>query len=104
METLPHLIYTYATSPYDDWHNLAWGASFILLMFVLVLNIITKVITRKWKIQVVSSSKFNAWFGDNHVVKDVSIGIEKNQVIAVMGPSGCGKTTFLRLALTVCTS
>ncbi len=45
---------------------------------------------------VVSASKFNAWFGTNHVVKDVSIGIEKNQVIAVMGPSGCGKTTFLR--------
>jgi phosphate transport system permease protein len=51
MESLPHLIFTYATSPYDDWHNLAWGASFILLMFVLVLNIVTKVITRKWKIQ-----------------------------------------------------
>ncbi|MDB5030516.1 phosphate ABC transporter permease PstA [Mucilaginibacter sp.] len=51
MESLPHLIFTYATSPYDDWHNLAWGASFILLMFVLTLNIITKVITRKWKIQ-----------------------------------------------------
>ena len=51
METLPHLIYTYATSPYDDWHNLAWGASFILLMFVLLLNIFTKLITRKWNIQ-----------------------------------------------------
>jgi phosphate transport system permease protein len=51
MESLPHLIYTYATSPYDDWHNLAWGASFILLMFVLILNIVTKVLTRKWKIQ-----------------------------------------------------
>lgn len=51
MESLPHLIFTYATSPYDDWHNLAWGASFILLMFVLTLNIVTKVITRKWKIQ-----------------------------------------------------
>jgi phosphate transport system permease protein len=51
MESLPHLIYTYATSPYDDWHNLAWGASFILLMFVLILNIVTKAITRKWKIQ-----------------------------------------------------
>ena len=51
MESLPHLIYTYATSPYDDWHNLAWGASFILLMFVLVLNIFTKVLTRKWKVQ-----------------------------------------------------
>jgi phosphate transport system permease protein len=51
MESLPHLIYTYATSPYDDWHNLAWGASFILLMFVLILNIVTKLLTRKWKIQ-----------------------------------------------------
>ena len=51
MESLPHLIFTDATSPYDDWHQLAWGASFILLMFVLILNIVTKVITRKWKIQ-----------------------------------------------------
>jgi phosphate transport system permease protein len=51
MESLPHIIFTYATSPYDDWHNLAWGASFILLMFVLLLNIFTKLITRKWKIQ-----------------------------------------------------
>lgn len=51
MESLPHVIYTYATSPYDDWHNLAWGASFILLMFVLILNITTKLITRKWNIQ-----------------------------------------------------
>jgi len=51
MESLPHLIFTYATSPYDDWHDLAWGASFILLMFVLTLNIVTKLLTRKWKIQ-----------------------------------------------------
>jgi phosphate transport system permease protein len=51
MESLPHVIFTYATSPYDDWHDLAWGASFILLLFVLALNIVTKVITRKWKIQ-----------------------------------------------------
>lgn len=51
MESLPHLIFNYATSPYDDWHNLAWGASFILLVLVLVLNITTKLITRRWKIQ-----------------------------------------------------
>jgi phosphate transport system permease protein len=51
METLPHVIYTYATSPYDDWHDLAWGASFILLLFVLILNIVTKLLTRKWNIQ-----------------------------------------------------
>jgi len=51
METLPHLIFNYATSPYEDWVNLAWGASFILLMFVLFLNITTKLLTRKWNIQ-----------------------------------------------------
>jgi len=45
---------------------------------------------------IVSAENFNAYFGSNHVVKDVSIQIEKNNVIAVMGPSGCGKTTFLR--------
>jgi phosphate transport system permease protein len=51
MQSLPLLIFNYATSPYDDWHNLAWGASFILLMLVLTLNIFTKLITRKWNIQ-----------------------------------------------------
>jgi len=51
MQSLPLLIFNYATSPYDDWHNLAWGASFILLMFVLLLNIFTKLISRKWRIQ-----------------------------------------------------
>jgi phosphate transport system ATP-binding protein len=45
---------------------------------------------------IISSSKFNAYFGSNHVVKNVNIEIPKNSVIAVMGPSGCGKTTFLR--------
>lgn len=51
MHSLPLLIYDYATSPYDDWHNLAWGASFILLVWVLLLNIITKLTTRKWRVQ-----------------------------------------------------
>ncbi|MEI8278289.1 MAG: phosphate ABC transporter ATP-binding protein PstB [Bacteroidota bacterium] len=45
---------------------------------------------------IISTEKFNAYFGDNHVVKDVTMTIPKNTVIAVMGPSGCGKTTFLR--------
>ncbi len=30
------------------------------------------------------------------VLKDVSMGIRKNRIMAVMGPSGCGKTTLLR--------
>ena len=45
---------------------------------------------------IISSRGFNAWFGTNHVVKQVNIDIPKNNVVAVMGPSGCGKTTFLR--------
>lgn len=51
MQSLPLLIFNYATSPYDEWHDLAWGASTILLIWVLVLNISTKLITNKWKIQ-----------------------------------------------------
>jgi phosphate transport system ATP-binding protein len=45
---------------------------------------------------IISSRNFNAYFGTNHAVKNVSIDIPKNNVVAVMGPSGCGKTTFLR--------
>ncbi len=51
MHSLPLLIFNYATSPYTDWHDLAWGASLILLLWVLFLNIFTKLITRKWKVQ-----------------------------------------------------
>jgi len=38
----------------------------------------------------------NVWFGDNHVLKDVSFKIRENAVTAIMGPSGCGKTTLIR--------
>jgi phosphate transport system ATP-binding protein len=45
---------------------------------------------------IIKSKNFNAYFGSNHVVKNVDIEIPKNNVVAVMGPSGCGKTTYLR--------
>jgi len=45
---------------------------------------------------ILKTINFNAYFGENRVVKEVNIEIPKNNVIAVMGPSGCGKTTFLR--------
>ncbi len=35
-------------------------------------------------------------FGDLHVIKDVSIKIEKGEKIVIIGPSGSGKSTFLR--------
>lgn len=37
--SLPVQIYTYAVSPYDEWHKQAWTASFVLVMLVLVLNV-----------------------------------------------------------------
>ena len=51
VNSLPLLIFNYATSPYPEWHALAWGASFVLVFFVLALNFFAKIVTRKWKVQ-----------------------------------------------------
>ena len=37
--SLPVIIYTYATGPYEDWHKQAWAAGLVLLGLVLVTNI-----------------------------------------------------------------
>lgn len=51
VNSLPLMIFNYATSPYPEWHVFAWGASFVLIVFVLGLNLLTKFVTRKWKVQ-----------------------------------------------------
>ncbi len=38
----------------------------------------------------------NVYYGDNHAIKNVSLDIGREQVLAMIGPSGCGKSTFLR--------
>lgn len=38
----------------------------------------------------------DVFYGDKQAIKNVSIDIGKNEVIAMIGPSGCGKSTFLR--------
>jgi phosphate transport system ATP-binding protein len=38
----------------------------------------------------------NVHYGDTHAVRNVSLDIGRNQVLALIGPSGCGKSTFLR--------
>ena len=38
----------------------------------------------------------DVYYGDKHAIKDVSLDIGANEVIAMIGPSGCGKSTFLR--------
>ncbi len=40
--------------------------------------------------------KLQAWFGSRHVLRDVSLDVPPNSVMAIIGPSGCGKSTFLR--------
>jgi phosphate transport system permease protein len=51
VSSLPLVIFNYATSPYPEWHSLAWGASLVLVVFVLALNLVAKVVTRKWKVR-----------------------------------------------------
>jgi len=38
----------------------------------------------------------HAWFGNRHVLHDVTLDVPLHSVLAVIGPSGCGKSTFLR--------
>lgn len=39
----------------------------------------------------------NVWFGPVHAIKQVSMGIQANEILSVIGPSNSGKTTFLRM-------
>jgi len=45
--SLPVMIYTYAISPYDDWHRQAWAAGLVLLTLVLVANIGTRLVVAR---------------------------------------------------------
>lgn len=51
IESLPHLIYNYAKSPFQEWHTKAWGASFVLILIVLTLNITSKLVIKRWKVR-----------------------------------------------------
>ena len=46
--------------------------------------------------EILSISHLMKRFGDQTVLKDISLGVREGEVIVVIGPSGCGKSTFLR--------
>jgi phosphate transport system permease protein len=43
---LPHQIYNFAISPYDDWHRLAWAGALVLITLVLVISLVARFVTR----------------------------------------------------------
>jgi phosphate transport system permease protein len=42
--SLPVMIYTYASSPYEDWHRQAWAAGLVLLALILIINIVARTV------------------------------------------------------------
>ena len=46
MASLTFQIYYYAQSPYEEWHDMAWAATLVLVTMILVLNIVVKILTR----------------------------------------------------------
>ncbi len=44
IDSLPHMVYIYGLSPYEDWHRQAWAAGLVLLGLILAVNIIARAI------------------------------------------------------------
>lgn len=45
---------------------------------------------------IVEIQKLSKAYGDNLVLDNINLSIQKNEVVAIIGPSGTGKSTFLR--------
>jgi phosphate transport system permease protein len=44
---LPLQIFTYAISPYDDWHRQAWAGALVLVTGIFCVNVIVRILTRQ---------------------------------------------------------
>jgi general L-amino acid transport system ATP-binding protein len=45
---------------------------------------------------IIRCENVNKWFGEFHVLRDVSVTVQPQEVVVVIGPSGSGKSTFIR--------
>ena len=45
----------------------------------------------------ISINGVNKYFGDTHVIKDISLQIKSQSFTVLVGPSGCAKSTMLRM-------
>lgn len=45
---------------------------------------------------IINIDKVNKYFHKLHVLKNVTLNVEKNEVVSIIGPSGSGKSTLLR--------
>lgn len=43
---LPLQIFTYAISPYEDWHRQAWAGALVLVLMILLINLLVRFLTR----------------------------------------------------------
>jgi len=44
MASVPVVIFQFAMSPYDSWHELAWAGAFMVTLFVLLLSLVSRAI------------------------------------------------------------
>lgn len=47
-------------------------------------------------VPVIELRHINKYFGDHHVLKDISLSVHKGEVVVIIGPSGSGKSTLCR--------
>jgi branched-chain amino acid transport system ATP-binding protein len=48
-------------------------------------------------------NKLNSYYGDSHILFDVSLSVDRNEVVALLGRNGAGKTTTLKSLMGVVT-
>jgi glutamate transport system ATP-binding protein len=44
----------------------------------------------------IAMTKVNKWFGHLHVLRDITLDVDRGEVVVVIGPSGSGKSTLCR--------